>query len=605
MVDEAALSSALCDLARTMLRDFPVERILDFLVESSARVLPISGAGATLFGPGAAPGYLAASSQAAMTLQRLQVELGQGPCLTAAVSAAPVLATDLAADDRYPRFGPAAVGAGGAAAFCVPLLHGDQCLGALALYQDVPGELDPRALAAAQSLAGVAAAYLVNARLRDRALETSDGFRDRSLHDALTGLPNRALLTERFEQAAGRARRTHTAVAALFVDLDHFKAVNDDYGHGAGDELLVAVAARLAALIRTGDTLARLSGDEFVFLCEDLADSRAVDLLAARIDRAFDQPFAVAGVELDVTASVGIAYAGPGEAVTGQLVLDADTAMYRAKRAGATRGRIDLATAEVARDRVELERDLRESLSMGRLDVAYQPIVRPGDGFVTGVEALLRWTHPERGPVPALTAVAVAERSGLIAAVGAWVLGRSCRDWVAWRAARPGRRLDLGVNVSPRQLMGPGFVDTVAGVLDATGMDPAALVLEVTEGIFDEDGERSLRVMRDLKALGVRLALDNFGAGYCSLDYLRRFPVDIVKIDHTFVADMAGDPAASAIVAAVTNLAHALDLTVTAEGVETAAQRAAVLGAECELAQGFWFARPMTTSSMALSLSSV
>jgi len=603
MVHEDSLSSVLSEFARTMLTDFPIQRILDHLVERIVDVMPITGAGVTLISPGMTPQYLAASNEDALRFERLQTELGEGPCWTAFESGEPVAVPDLAVDDRYPRFGPAALAAGMAAVFTFPLSHGDGRLGALDLYRDVPGALSAQDTEAAQTLADVAAAYLLNAQAREEALQAADWFRDRALHDALTGLPNRVLLQERIEHAAQRARRTHTAVAILFIDLDHFKRVNDAYGHPVGDELLIAVAQRLSALVRPGDTLARVSGDEFVFLCEDLARSADVDALVSRIDEVFANPFDLTRVELAVTASVGIAYSGPGDAVTDSLVLDADIAMYQAKRrGGATHQVIDLRMAEEAHERHQLERDLRAALSGAELDVAYQPIVRTADGFVTGVEALLRWTHPARGPVPAATAVAVAEQSGLIAGIGAWVLERSCRDRVGWLTEHPEHPLDLSVNVSARQLMSPGFAATVAAVLDSTGMDPAALVLEVTEGIFVDDGDRALRVLVDLKKLGVRLALDDFGTGYSSLSYLRRLPVDIVKIDQSFVANMGRDPAASAIVAAVTQLAHGLGKTVSAEGVETAEQCDEVASVGCELAQGYFFARPMTAGDFSTQL---
>lgn len=452
-------------------------------------------------------------------------------------------------------------------------------------------------------LADVTAAYLLNAQARQRAQVATDWLRDGSLRDALTGLPNRVLLRELIEQASRRSRRNHGSVAVLFVDLDHFARVNEAHGHMIGDRLLVAVARRLSLLVRPGDTLARISGDQFVFLCEDLPVPADVDVLIGRIDEAFAEPFLLETVEIAATASVGIAFCGPGEAVTDDLVLDADIAMYQAKRRGSTSHQvIDLRTASEAHDRAELERDLHMALTTATLEVAYQPIVRTVDRVVTGVEALLRWTHPRRGPVPATTTIALAEHSGLIAGIGAWVLERSCQDWVAWAAGHPGRRLDLCVNVSARQLMSPAFVGNFGGILRETRMDPTALVLEVTERIFDAYGDHAMNVLKDLKALGVRLALDDFGTGYGSLTYLRRFPVDIVKIDRSFVSDMGRNPAGATMVAAVTHVAHDLGKQVTAEGVETAAQCSELVDVGCELAQGYFFARPMTAADFAAQL---
>lgn len=595
MVHEDRLSSVLSDFARTMATDFPIQGILEHLVERIVGVLPVTGAGVTLISPGTAPQYVAASDEAALRFVRLQTAFGEGPCLTAYESGEPVAVPDLAIDGRYPRFGPAALSAGMAAVFTFPLRHGDGRLGALDLYRETPGRLEPDDLAAAQTLADVAAAYLLNAQAREQVAAVADRFRHIALHDPLTGLPNRLLLQQRLEHSALRAQRSHSTAAVLFADLDRFKRVNDTYGHSMGDELLVAVAQRLSAVVRPGDTLARVAGDEFVFLCEDLSHTKDVEILATRIENAFGTPFVLPGAVLSVTASVGIAYSGPGDAVTNQMVINADIAMYQAKRkGGGVHQVIDLRAAREAQDRNQLEQDLRAALSEGDLDLAYQPIVNTADGLIAGVEALLRWRHPDQGVIPALTAVGIAEQTGLIAGLGAWVLERSCRDREQWVAAHPDRPLDLSVNVSASQLMGPGFCAAVSDVLDTTGMDPSALVLEVTEGIFIEDSDRAMSVLADLKELGVRLALDDFGTGYCSLGYLRRFPVDMVKIDQGFVADIGRNPAGTAIVAAVSNLAHVLGLSVTAEGVETEQQREEVASIGCEFAQGFLYARPMT-----------
>ncbi len=460
-------------------------------------------------------------------------------------------------------------------------------------------------MAAAQTLADVVAAYLLNAQAREDARVVSDRFRDSALHDGLTGLPNRVLLQQRLTHAGQRARRSHTLAAVLFADLDRFKDVNDTYGHAVGDELLVAVAERLSGVVRPGDTLARVSGDEFVFLCEDLTDPGDAHAVAARIAAVFTEPFGLAGVTVRITASVGIAYTGPGEAVTNQLVVDADIAMYQAKRhGGGTYRVVDLAAARDTRTRHHLAQDLIFALGGGvpdeplaaaaGLDVAYQPIIRCTDGGFSGVEALLRWTHPEQGSVPALTAIGVAEHHGQITTLGLWVLHRACRERSRWVRETPGTPLDLSVNISAQQLRGAGFTAAVAAVLAATGMDPAALILEVTESIVIDDGDRALTVLAELRALGVRIALDDFGTGYSSLSYLRRLPLDVLKIDQRFITDIARDRVDAAIVAAITDLAHALRLTVTAEGVETAAQHRAVLDVGCDHAQGFYYSHPLS-----------
>ncbi len=539
----------------------------------------------------------------------MQTATGQGPCVAAYQSGEAVSLPDLVSGDgRFPDFCALAADAGLAAVFTFPLRHNDGRLGALDLYRDTAGPLDPQDMAAAQTLADVAAAYLLNAQARQEAQQTAERLRASTLHDALTGLPNRVLLQQRLEHAAERAQRSHTDAAVLFADLDGFKQVNDTYGHPIGDALLVAVAGRLSALLRPGDTLARVSGDEFVILCEDLHAASDVEMLAVRIDEAFTAPFTLAdtggaAVEVRISASVGMAFAGRAEDIGHQLVRDADIAMYQAKRkGGAAHQVIDLREAGRTANHLELRHDLRAAFSRDELSLSYQPIVRAVDGRVTGLEALLRWDHPDRGAVPAPTMVAIAEESSLITAIGAWVLERSCKDRMQWLRQHPDGPLDLAVNVSARQLMGSGFRDTVARILDTTGMDPAALILEVTESIFLDDGPRAMTVLAGVKELGVRLALDDFGTGYSSLSYLRRFPVDIIKIDRGFVDEIRTKPTGGAIIAAITNLAHVLGLVVTAEGMETAQQHDEVVAIGCEFAQGFHYAGPLAVAEVTARL---
>jgi diguanylate cyclase (GGDEF)-like protein len=599
MVHEDKLSALLSEFARTLLTDFPIQAILDHLVERIVEALQVTAAGVTLISPGLAPHYIAASNDDALAFERLQTELGEGPCRTAYESGVPVLAPDLRKETRFPRFTKAALDAGLAASFTYPLRHNDGRLGALDLYRNHVGPLSPSDMVAAQTLADVTAAYILNAQAREDARVASDRFRDRSLRDPLTGLANRLLLQQRLEHAAQRAQRSHSNAAVLFADLDRFKQVNDAYGHQVGDALLVAVANRLSDLVRPGDTLARVSGDEFVFLCEDLMHASDIEVLAARIDDAFATPFALGETEITVTASVGMAFAGPGETVSQQLIVDADIAMYQAKRkGGAAHQIIDVREARETSSRHGLEHDLRVALNQHQLDLAYQPIVRAADGLVTGVEALLRWTHPQRGPIATADMVSVAEESGLITAIGAWVLETACTDRQKWLRADPDNPLDVAVNVSARQLLGPGFTSAVETALKATGLEPAALVLEMTEGIFIGDADRALTVLADLKNLGVRLALDDFGTGYCSLNYLRQFPVDIVKIDQAFIRSAERQGAGAAIVAAITHLAHVLELSVIAEGVETEQQDLDITEVGCDAAQGYFYARPMPATKI-------
>ncbi|MGZ4672460.1 MAG: putative bifunctional diguanylate cyclase/phosphodiesterase [Ilumatobacteraceae bacterium] len=600
VINEDKLSAVLREFARTVITDFPIEGILDHLVEKIVEILPITSAGVTLISAGTAPRYVAASDESALRFEQLQSELDEGPCLAAFESGKAVAISDLSGDDRFPLFAPAAMAEGLAAAFTFPLCHGSRRLGALDLYRATPGALDQHDMDRAQTLADVAAAYLLNAQAREEARVTYGRLLHVSMHDALTGLPNRLLFQERLEHAALRAARFHSTAAILFVDLDNFKLVNEVYGHDVGDQLLYLVAQRLDDVVSPGDTLARFSGDEFVMLCEDLSDVADVDSLARRVSEVLEEPFRLAGVMLAVTASVGIAFAGPGQEISNELVVEADRSMYRVKRNRVDRnGGLEIidvrSTSVVSHDR--LEDEVRAALAGNELDLFYQPIVRSSDGLVAGAEALLRWTHPERGPVQPMAIVAVAEQSALIDDIGAWVLERACRDRGQLLGVDPLAAFDLAVNISARQLLHLGFGRTVADILAATGMDPTALILEVTENVFIEDSDRVLTVLHDLRSMGVRIAIDDFGTGYSSLGYLTRLPIDIIKIDRCFIADT--DTAAGlTVVAAITNLAHDLGFTVIAEGVETQQQHHNVAALGCDSAQGYFYAKPMPAAAI-------
>jgi diguanylate cyclase (GGDEF)-like protein len=595
---EQRLSDVLSEFARTLVTDFPIQAILDRLVVRIVDVLPVSAAGVTLIGPSSEPHYLAASDESALRFEQLQTELTEGPCIAAYELGEAVCIPDLSRDQCFPRFAARALDAGLAAVFTFPLRHGGERLGALDLYRDTPGPLGRDEMSAAQTLADVAAAYLLNAHARAELRESSDRARENALHDGLTGLPNRVLLLERLQHAILRGRRSEKMVAVLFADLDKFKAINDTYGHDVGDELLVAVADRLRSLLRPGDTLARLAGDEFVILCEDLDDPSQVEAVATRIDTALSKSFALSRTVVRVTASVGIAFAGRTTDVPERVLHDADSAMYQAKRGGGGRHQVvDLREQRLASHRATLNRDLHGSWARGELRTVYQPIVATVDGRVTGAEALIRWDHPVHGAVAPEMIVALAEQSGLISEVGRWVLERACVDLGRWQGHRHDE-FGIAVNVSTYQLMSPGFSSSIAAVLAATSIDPKRVTLEVTESVFLQDGPRAVDVLGELKRIGVALALDDFGTGYSSLSYLKRFPVDTVKIDQGFISDLERDPASQSIVHAVVGLAHDLSLTVVAEGVETAEQRSQVAALGCDFSQGFYFALPMPAEDL-------
>jgi diguanylate cyclase (GGDEF)-like protein len=599
MPSERQLSQVLQEFARTLVTDFPIQGILDHLVERIVDVLPITGAGVALISPGAGSRYVAASDALAMRFEELQSELDEGPGIAAYETGESVAVPDLHDESRFPRFASRAIDAGLGAMFTFPLRNGAERIGALDLYRSTPGSLDAEAMDAAQTLADIAAAYVINAQSRTDLRESSERSRETALHDPLTGLPNRVLLLERLEHAVLRGRRSGAVAAILFADLDRFKQVNDLHGHSVGDELLVAVVDRLRGLVRPGDTLARTAGDEFVVLCEDINGRSHADSIATRIGAAVAAPFELSIGEVLMTASVGIAFSGPTDQLSEQLLQDADTAMYQAKRKGGGRHQIvDLREQHRADERASLEHDLRGASKRGELRTEYQPIVETATGRVTGVEALLRWAHPSRGAVPPAVLVPLAERGGLITEIGRWVLDNSCSDRHRWHRDVGSDGLSISVNVSVHQLMSPDYATTVAAVLAKTNTDPRAVTLEVTESVFVQDSERALVVLNELKRIGVKLALDDFGTGYSSLTYLRQFPIDILKIDQTFVADLGDDPASHAIVASVIELAHMLGMTVVAEGVETARQhdRLAVLG--CDSCQGYYFARPMSADNL-------
>ncbi len=597
MPNEQQLSAVLSEFARTMATDFPVQAILDHLVENIVELMPITGAGVTLISPGSEPHYVAASDPAALRYERLQSELNEGPCLAAYQSGAAVEVPDLAGDGRFPTFNARALAAGLQAVFTFPLRHGDSQLGALDLYRDSPGGLSPRAMAAAQTLADVAAAYLLNAQARADLQRSADRARELSLHDGLTGLPNRILMLERLEHAFLRSRRTGKVSAVLFVDLDGFKEVNDRYGHDMGDDLLIALSRRLSGILRPPDTVARLHGDEFVILCEDLDSPVQAVAIVARLDAAVSRPFVLSGIEVAISASVGVAFADRDNHAPEQVLRDADTAMYEAKRMGGGRQRIfDQRYQHLAVDHAALEHDLRGALDRREMHVEYQPLVCAATGQITGFEALLRWTHPTQGLVPPATFIPLAERCGLITEIGKWVLEQAWTDHSHWRIHRQNQELTMAVNVSADQLMSAGFASTVAQVLRSADTPPNLLVLEMTESLFVRDNDRAMTALTDLKRLGVVLALDDFGTGYSSLGYLKRFPVDIVKVDRTFVADLGQSSASHIIVGAVAELSHALGMTVVAEGVETVEQRIMTRELGCDNCQGYYFARPMTAN---------
>jgi diguanylate cyclase (GGDEF)-like protein len=595
-VETEQLSDVLSEFARTMVTNFPIQGILDHLVKRIVDIMPVTAAGVTLIAAGLEPRYVAASDSAALRYEKLQTELGEGPCLEAYLAGEAISVPDLRSDDRFPRFGPGALKAGLTAVFTFPLRHEDSQLGALDLYRDTPGKLSADSMSAAQTLADVAAAYLINAQARADLQSACDQSRYVALHDALTGLPNRVLMLELLELAFRRGRRSGKDSAVFYIDLDGFKRVNDTHGHQTGDELLVAVAERLTKVLRAGDSLARLSGDEFVALCVNLEDHEQAGAIAARFDTELSGPFDLSGTQVTVTASIGIAFTGRGIAAE-DVLHNADLAMYRRKRDRVgVHQVVDLREQHLAGHQAGLARGLPGAAQRGELSLEYQPIVEALDGRLTGVEALLRWTHPSRGLISPSVFIPFAEQSGQIVELGRWVLERAWSEQRGWAA--PGAEIAMSVNVSAHQFMSTGFVSTVAAVLDNASIDPGLLALEVTESVFVRDERRALIVLAALKDIGVKLALDDFGTGYSSLAYLNALPIDTIKIDQTFIAKLGAEPASQTIVSAIIGLAHGLGMTVVAEGVETAVQHRQLTELGCDSCQGFYFAEPMPATGL-------
>ena len=591
---QARQQSAVAALGRFALEEQDLEVVMDRVAETVAATLDLDLCEVLEITPrGSALRLVAGVGWPDGQVRRALVPSGPGTQAGyALLHQVPVVTSDIAEETRF-VLSAALVDAGAQAGITVAVAARDGVWGVLGAHARAPRRFAPDEADFLRAVANVVSSAVDRNRVDEEV-------RHRAMHDPLTGLPNRALALDRLEGALARRRRDGRAVAVLLADLDQFKLVNDSMGHQAGDDLLVALAPRLHDAVRPSDTVARLGGDEFLVVCEQLEGAHEAIRVAERVAQAINQPIVLAAGEHFITASIGIAVAETADADPADLLRDADAAMYRAKERG--RGRYELFD-DLLRKRVLLrlrtENELRRGIEHGELRVVYQPVVEVDGGAVTAVEALVRWQHPERGLIDPVDFISVAEESGLIGALGEWVLTTACHDGAAWqRRFQRAEPLLMCVNTSPRQLANGAFPAHVADIMDRQGLAPGSLALEITESVLMEEAHAPVTVLASLREYGLRLMLDDFGTGYSSLAYLRRFPLDVLKIDRSFVAGLGRDDEDSAIVAAIVQMARTLGLTVVAEGVERPEQLERLRELDCELAQGRLIAEPMPAAEV-------
>ncbi len=587
-MDQQRLTTALVEFARTLTSEFSIQTLLDSLVEHVVHVVGVTGAGVLLMDDEHRHRFVAASDGIIRRIEVLQLEKGEGPCLEAFRTGTYVAIPDLATDTQFDEFSPVACAAGLGAVYSFPLRIDDTRLGALEVYTALPARLDADEVTAAQVLADVAAAYLFNAEARRLSHESLETMQTQSLHDALTGLPNRLQLHDRLDKLmAGSADGTFTAL--LFLDIDRFKSVNDAFGHAAGDLLLIEFVRRVQPVVPVGGMFARLSGDEFVLVCEGLTDVAAAQQVAARAVAAIDETFAIGAAGIAVTVSVGIAFCGPGRDCPDVALAKADAAMYEAKQKGGRR-HVTASSSGIplsADPRRTIESGLAAAIRDDQLHLVYEPIVDASTARLVGVETSLGWEHPELGSLPAPDILSAARRVGLSVPLLRWVLSTVCDRLQDWDERLPDDAPGfVGINVALRELLQPELVEIMSEALASSRLPGRRLCFEITEDIYLGDDSSASRTLHWLRAIGVRIALDGFGNGFSSLLDVKTFPVDVVKIGPAFVAGASDSEVDQAIVAAVVHLARSLDLKVVAAGVATAAQLCHVRDLGCHWVQG-------------------
>jgi diguanylate cyclase (GGDEF)-like protein len=583
---------AMARIQRAISRREPLDGVLDTIVGAAGELLGDDLPALLLVDPDD-PGWMVVAAAHGFdpeTVERhRRRRIGEGVAGRAVSEGRLVVAEDYGrSDDAVSGF----VADGVEAAMAAPVHEDGRVIGSLTLSSFRRGRVFSRSEQdMLSSFAEHASLALTDARRVDTMLH-------QALHDALTGLPNRALFTDRLQHALTQGRRRGMSCGVIFLDLDRFKTVNDSLGHAAGDELLGVVARRIDESLRSADTAARLGGDEFAVLLEDLADAEEAVLVAQRISAALHAPVVIEGREVFVSCSLGIAV---GRVSAPELLRQADVAMYRAKAEGKGCHRVyeESMQAEVV-ERLELEGELLHAIERDEIAVHYQPVIALEGETLAGFEALARWTHPTRGLVPPPQFIPLAEDNGSIVALGRQILRTACRQAARWRDEFPSAEPRImSVNLSGRQLEDPNIVSDVAAALADSGLPAAALVLEITETVLMHDTEATIARLTALKALGVRLAVDDFGTGYSSLRYLRRFPIDILKMAKPFVDGLTVDDEGRALGRAIVELATSLKLACIAEGIEDPGQAAALHRLGCGLGQGFHFARPMAPEEIA------
>ncbi|BBI99739.1 hypothetical protein FGKAn22_14320 [Ferrigenium kumadai] len=519
-------------------------------------------------------------------------ERGRGPTGTAIRTGVTDINQDYLTDPRMAPWREAALERGYQSSISLPLIGKERVLGALALYSPDPHAFSPEEVALLEELANDLTFGIETLRTRDEHRRAEEKLGFLAQHDPLTQLPNRLLLRDRFDLSAAAMERERSGLAMLFLDLDNFKQVNETLGHDLGDQLLVRIVERLNGCIRDTDTISRQGGDEFAILLANVNDLGIIGGIAQNILEAFSDPIEIDGRLLNVTFSIGIGIFPNDGMEFDTLLKKAETAMYHAKESGRNTYRFFNEQMNIdALEQLQMQGQLRNAIRNGELVLHYQPQIDIGRSGITGFEALVRWRHPEAGMIPPAKFIPLAERSGLIIQIGEWVLNEACRQAKAWLDS--GRPLVMAVNLSALQFRRGNLLETVASALERSGLPARYLELELTESILLHDIEAAMQTLHALKAMGVKLSIDDFGTGYSSLSYLKRLAVDKLKIDQSFVRDLTEDPEDAAIVKAIIQLGHTLQLSIIAEGVETDAQLAFLRNYGCDEVQGYFFSRPL------------